>query len=41
MLIYAEGTRFTPEKHRRKNSPYKNLLKPRAGGNTYCVEQPR
>ena len=32
MLIYAEGTRFTPEKHSRKNSPYKNLLKPRAGG---------
>jgi len=32
MLIYAEGTRFTPEKHSRKNPPYKNLLKPRAGG---------
>ena len=32
MLIYAEGTRFTPEKHRRTNSTYKNLLKPRAGG---------
>ena len=32
ILIYAEGTRFTPEKHSRKNSPYKNLLKPRAGG---------
>ena len=32
MLIYAEGTRFTPEKHSKKKSPYKNLLKPRAGG---------
>jgi len=32
MLIYAEGTRFTPEKHSRKKTPYKNLLKPRAGG---------
>ena len=32
ILIYTEGTRFTPEKHSRKNSPYKNLLKPRAGG---------
>ena len=32
MLIYAEGTRFTPEKNRRANSPYRNLLKPRAGG---------
>jgi len=32
MLIYAEGTRFTIEKHIKTNSPYKNLLKPRAGG---------
>ena len=32
MLIYAEGTRFTPEKHSKKKSPYKNLLKPSAGG---------
>ena len=41
MLIYAEGTRFTPEKHSRKNSPYKNLLKPRAGeiGRASCRER--
>ncbi len=32
MLIYAEGTRFNLDKHIRTNSPYKNLLKPRAGG---------
>ncbi len=32
MLIYAEGTRFTPEKHRKANSTFRNLLKPRAGG---------
>jgi len=32
MLIYAEGTRFTFEKQRKSNSPYRNLLKPRAGG---------
>jgi len=32
MLIYAEGTRFSPEKHSRKKPPYKNLLKARAGG---------
>ena len=32
MLIYAEGTRFNIEKHNKANSPYKNLLKPRAGG---------
>ncbi|GAB5477361.1 MAG: acyltransferase [Marinobacter nauticus] len=33
---FMEGTRFTPEKHQRQNSPYKHLLKPRAGG-TACV----
>ena len=32
LLIYAEGTRFTPEKHSRTNSPFNNMLKPRAGG---------
>ena len=30
----AEGTRFTREKARTHNSPYKHLLKPRAGGLT-------
>ena len=28
----AEGTRFTEEKARRQNSPYRHLLKPKAGG---------
>ena len=32
---FMEGTRFTPEKHRRQNSPYKHLLKPRAGGTAF------
>ena len=32
LLNYLEGTRFTPEKHAKQNSPYKNLLKPKAGG---------
>jgi 1-acyl-sn-glycerol-3-phosphate acyltransferase len=32
---FMEGTRFTPEKHARQNSPYKNLLKPRAGGTAF------
>lgn len=32
ILIFAEGTRFTPEKHRAQQSPYKHLLRPRAGG---------
>lgn len=32
---FMEGTRFTPEKHSRQNSPYKNLLKPKAGGTAF------
>ena len=32
---FMEGTRFTPEKHRRQNSPYKHLLKPKAGGTAF------
>lgn len=32
---FMEGTRFTPEKHKRQNSPYKNLLKPKAGGTAF------
>ena len=32
LLNYLEGTRFTPEKHKQQNSPYQNLLKPKAGG---------
>jgi len=29
---FLEGTRFTPAKHLRQKSPYKHLLKPKAGG---------
>ena len=32
---FMEGTRFTPAKHERQNSPYKYLLKPRAGGTAF------
>lgn len=32
---FMEGTRFTTEKQARQNSPYKNLLKPRAGGTAF------
>ncbi len=32
LLNYLEGTRFTPEKHEQQKSPYKHLLKPKAGG---------
>lgn len=32
IMNFVEGTRFTSEKHDRQNSPFKHLLKPRAGG---------
>lgn len=32
LLNYLEGTRFSPEKHDQQKSPYKHLLKPKAGG---------
>ena len=30
-MNFAEGTRFTPEKHAAQASPYRHLLKPKAG----------
>ena len=32
VMSFLEGTRFTPAKHRRQGSPYRHLLKPKAGG---------
>lgn len=32
LLNYLEGTRFTPTKRDKQQSPYQHLLKPRAGG---------
>jgi 1-acyl-sn-glycerol-3-phosphate acyltransferase len=32
VMNFLEGTRFTPAKHGRQQSPYKYLLKPKAGG---------
>ncbi len=32
LLIFPEGTRFTPNKHLSQSSPYERLLKPKAGG---------
>lgn len=32
LLNYLEGTRFSPQKHAAQQSPYVNLLKPKAGG---------
>ena len=32
IMNFVEGTRFTNEKHRRQQSPYDHLLRPKAGG---------
>lgn len=32
VMNFIEGTRFTPAKHDAQDSPYRHLLKPRAGG---------
>ena len=32
VMNFVEGTRFTDKKHDRQKSPYKNLLRPKAGG---------
>ncbi|GAA3973425.1 acyltransferase [Allohahella marinimesophila] len=34
---FLEGTRNTPEKHARQNSPYRHLLKPKAGGIAFVI----
>ena len=31
VMNFAEGTRFTADKHKAQSSPYRNLLKPKAG----------
>lgn len=37
VINFVEGTRSTPEKRGRRQSPYENLLPPRAGGLAYVV----
>ena len=32
VMSFIEGTRFTDAKHKKQNSPFKHLLKPKAGG---------
>jgi len=32
VINFVEGTRYTPVKHARQKSPYRHLLKPKAGG---------
>jgi 1-acyl-sn-glycerol-3-phosphate acyltransferase len=34
VMNFVEGTRFTHEKHEKQRSPYRHLLKPKAGGLT-------
>lgn len=38
ILIFAEGTRFTAEKHRQSGSEFTNLLPPKSGGVTTVLE---
>ncbi|WP_100644420.1 acyltransferase [Alteromonas facilis] len=37
VMNFIEGTRITPQKHARQNSPYEFLLKPRAGGIAFVL----
>jgi len=37
VMNFVEGTRFTPEKHAASASPYRHLLKPRAGGTAFVL----
>lgn len=37
VINFVEGSRFTPEKHKQRNSPYTHLLPPKAGGIAYTL----
>ncbi len=37
MMNYVEGTRFTEQKRRARNSPYRHLLPPKAGGIAFVL----
>lgn len=37
VLNFLEGTRFTPAKHDRQQSPYRHLLKPKSGGLAFAM----
>ncbi len=37
VMNFVEGTRFTPGKHKRQQSPYEHLLKPKAGGVAFVL----
>ena len=38
VMSFVEGTRFTPAKHAKQNSPYQHLLKPKVGGIGMALE---
>ena len=38
VMNFVEGTRFTPAKHAKQESPYASLLRPRAGGTAFVLE---
>ena len=38
VMNFVEGTRFTPQKHKKQQSPYKNLLRPKAGGTALVLD---
>ncbi|WP_341502534.1 acyltransferase [Gallaecimonas sp. GXIMD4217] len=37
MINFVEGTRFTPEKQKKRRSPYRHLLPPKAGGIAFTL----
>ncbi|NII09484.1 acyltransferase [Oleiagrimonas sp. C23AA] len=38
IMNFAEGTRFTPAKHDAQQSPYRHLLRPKAGGVAFVLD---
>lgn len=38
VMNFVEGTRLTPAKHARQGSPYKHLLRPKAGGLAMAIQ---
>lgn len=38
MINFVEGTRFTADKHKKQQSPYRHLLKPKAGGISFILD---
>jgi 1-acyl-sn-glycerol-3-phosphate acyltransferase len=38
IMNFVEGTRFTPAKHARQQSPFRHLLKPKSGGVAFVLD---